>query len=59
MDLEWNETGGFQKHRSRESIGVQEDIGRLQETSETTECGIGKRWSMENVGKCQKCWSME
>ena len=47
MDLEWNGTGGFRKRRSRESIGVWKDVRRLQETSE---CGIGKRRSMENIG---------
>ena len=54
MDLEWNGTGGFQKCRSRESIRVWKDIGRLWETSEMSECGIGKHWSMDNVGKYQK-----
>ena len=44
----WNGTGGFWKHRSRENIGVWKDVGRLWEM---LECGIGKRWSMENVGK--------
>ena len=28
MDLEWNGTGGFQKHWSRVSIRVQEDCGK-------------------------------
>ena len=55
MDLEWNGTGGFWKHLSRESTRVQKDVRRLWETSEMSECGIGKRQSMENVGKCQKC----
>ena len=41
MDLEWNGTGGFQKHQSRESIGVWKDVRRLWETSETLECEIG------------------
>ena len=59
MDLEWNGTGGFQKHRSRESIRVQKDVGRLQETSETSECRIGKHRSMENIRKHRKCRSME
>ena len=49
MDLEWNGTGGFRKRQSRESIGVQKDVGRLQETLEMSECGIGKRQSMENI----------
>ena len=56
MDLEWNGAGGFRKRWSRESIGVQKDVRRLREMSE---CGIGKRWSMENIRKCQKCQSME
>ena len=59
MDLEWNGTGGFRKHQIRGSIGVQKDIRRLWETSETLECGIGKRQSMENVGICWKCQIME
>ena len=59
MDLEWNGTGGFQKHRSRESIGVQKDVGRLWETLETSECGIGEHQSMENIRKHWKCRSME
>ena len=46
----WNGTGGFWKHWSRENIGVWKDVRRLWETSE---CRIGKRQSMENVGKCQ------
>ena len=50
MDLEWNGTAGFWKCRSRESIGVQKDVRRLWETSETSECGIGKHRSMENIG---------
>ena len=50
MDLEWNGTGGFRKHWSRESIRVWKDIGRLQEMSEMLECGIGKCQSMENIG---------
>ena len=58
MDLEWNGTGGFRKRQSRESIGVQKDVGRLWETSETSECGIGKHWSMENIGKYRKTLEM-
>ena len=48
LGMEW--TGGFRKCRSRESIRVWKDIGRLRETSETLECGIGKHRSMENIG---------
>ena len=59
MDLEWNGTGGFRKHWSRESIRVQRDVGRLQETLEMLECGIGKHWSMENIGKHQKHWGVK
>ena len=58
MDLEWNGTGGFRKCRSRESIRVQKDVRRLQETSETLECGIGKHQSMENIRKHWKHQSM-
>ena len=47
MDLERNGTGGFQKRQSRESIGVRKDVGRLWETSEMSEHGIGKHRSME------------
>ena len=50
MDLEWNGTGGFWKRRSRESIGVWKDVRRLWEMLEMSECGIGKRQSMENFG---------
>ena len=59
MDLEWNGTGGFWKRWSRESIGVRKDVGRLWEMSEMLECRIGKCRSMENAGKCWKCWNME
>ena len=48
LGMDW--TGGFWKRRSRESIGVWKDVGRLWETSEMSECGIGQH---------QKCWSME
>ena len=54
MDLEWNGTGGFRKRQSRESIRVQKDVGKLWKTSETSECRIGKHWSMENIGKHRK-----
>ena len=54
MDLEWNGTGGFRKCWSRESIGVRKDVRRLREASETSECRIGKRRSMENVEKHRK-----
>ena len=56
--MEWNGTGGFQKHQSRESIRAWKDVRRLQEMSETSECRIGKHWSMENIRKHWKHWKM-
>ena len=50
MDLEWNGTGGCQKHWSRENVRVWKDVRKVWETSETSECGIGK---------CQKHQSTE
>ena len=49
MDLEWNETGGFQKRRSKESIGVWEDIGKCQKMLEMSEYGIGRHWKHWSV----------
>ena len=37
----WENTG------VQKNIGVWKNIGRLQEKSETSECRIGKHWSME------------
>ena len=61
MDLEWNGTGGFWKHQSRESIRVWKTVGNAgnvrvwnRKTSE-----YGKHQSMENIGKCQRHQSME
>ena len=57
MDLEWNRTGGFRKRQSRESIGVQKDVGRLREMSEMLECGVRNRKTLE-YGKHRKTSEM-
>ena len=57
LGMEWNRR--ISETSERESIGVRKDVRRLQETSETSECGIGKCRSMENIGKRRKRQSMD